>query len=325
MLSLMRQIFATVLIVCLTSIAAIAADWQVERTTAGVNYTVDRKTWFPAHTGLVVPNGSWISTGPRGRLTMVRGGERLSFHPRTLAAVVTSEGFLSRKTEVVQQKGQIALDIEKRGRPHTFVQTPFLAAVVKGTSFTVTVTDRNASVSVDRGLVQVSSFTGGQSTDVGPGQQATVDQAQTMTVAGNTSPPSVVSVEPTRAAVPAVGQPAPIGAGLGLSGFSARSSAGDTGSGSPGVNGESSEGGHAAVGNGRGNQGDSNESAGRGNGRNNNGSGGAGIGNSGVGAGGGATLGAGGGAGNGSDQGSGQGNGNGQDNDDDDDDDDDDD
>lgn len=275
MLSLLRRIVAAALVVCFSSLAAIAADWQVEKVTAGVNFTVDKRTWFPLQGGLMVPNTAWISTGPRGRLTLSRGVERISFQPRTLAALITRNGLWSRKTEVVQQKGQIALDVEKRSRPHTYVHTPFLAAVVKGTSFTVTVTDQNASVSVDRGLVQVSSFTGGQSTDVGPGQQATVDQSQTMKVAGNISAPSVSSVEPTRAAVRAVGQQAPIGAGFGLSGFNGQdNSRGDSsdGASSNGVDGESSEGGHDNRGNGGGaghgnsDQGNSNNGNGHGNG-----------------------------------------------------------
>nr|WP_262913783.1 FecR family protein [Rhizobium halophilum] len=224
---------------------------------------------------MTIPNSSWISTGPRGRVELERGVEKVSFGPKTLAAIFTENGLFSRETRVVQQKGEIALDIEKRSRPHTYVHTPFLAAVVKGTSFTVTVTAKAASVSVEEGLVQVSSFTGGQSTNVGPGQQVTVDQAQNMSVAGLDEPPSVFSVEPVQASVPAVGQAAPVGAGLGLGSFGDRSSAGETSdSGSIGVSGERSEGGNtfgqqAA---GRGNADDKNERGG-GNGHGDNGNG----------------------------------------------------
>jgi len=269
----------------------------------------------------------------------------VSFGPKTLAAIFTENGLFSRKTQVVQQKGEIALDIEKRGRPHTYVHTPFLAAVVKGTSFTVTVTEKAASVSVEEGLVQVSSFTGGQSTNVGPGQQVTVDQAQNMSVAGLAEAPSVFSVEPVQASVPAVGQAAPVGAGLGLGSFSDRSSAGDTSeSGSNGVSGESSEGGNTfgqqAVGRGSANDhergggnGHGNNGNGDGNGKGNNGNGNGNGGGNGNGNGGGNGNGNngngngnGGGIGNGNNgNGNGNGGGNGNsDNDDDDDDDDDD-
>ena len=191
---------------------AVAGEWLVDKANQQVRYTVDKRTWQPVTTGMTIPNKAWISTGPRGRAVLTRGVETISIQPQTLAAVITTNGLFSRKTEVVQQKGELALDIEKRGRPHTYVHTPFLAAVVKGTSFSVTVTPTDASVSVDEGLVEVSSFTGGQSTDVGPGQSARVDQSQTMSVSGLAGAPAVESVSPTAASVAAVGASAPIGA-----------------------------------------------------------------------------------------------------------------
>ncbi|MBB6182418.1 hypothetical protein HNQ75_004407 [Rhizobium flavum] len=238
--------FAALMMLCFSAAGSLASEWLVSRTTQQVSFTVDKKTWVPVVGGMTIPNRSWISTGPRGRVQLERGVEKVSFGPKTLAAIITENGLFSRKTEVVQQKGEIALNIEKRSRPHTYVHTPFLAAVVKGTTFTVTVSEKAASVSVDEGLVQVSSFTGGQSTNVGPGQQVTVDHAQSMSVAGITETPAVFSVEPTQAFVPAVGQPAPVGAGLGLGTFSDQGSTGPSSNGgSIGVNGESSGGGNS--------------------------------------------------------------------------------
>ena len=92
-------------------------------------------------------------------------------------------GTFQGETEVVQQVGEINLEIEKRQRPHTTVQTPFLAAVVKGTRFTVKVGKTNAAVSVNRGLVQVTSFRSGERSDLGAGQRASVDLSG-MSVAG---------------------------------------------------------------------------------------------------------------------------------------------
>ena len=241
------RIFTLMMLVLIGTSPAYAStqDWLVARTTKQVSYTIDKQTWEAVEVGTIIPSKAWISTGPRGRVTLTRGVESLSLSPNTLGSVITTQGLFSRKTEVVQQKGQIALDIEKRSKPHTYVHTPFLAAVVKGTTFTVTVTEKDASVAVEEGLVQVSSFTGGESTNVGPGQQATVNQAQHMSVAGVSQAPSVFSVEPTRASVPAVGRNAAIGAGMGLGSFADRSAAGAAeNAGSNGVSGESSEGGN---------------------------------------------------------------------------------
>ena len=264
-----HQLLAVLTIIVFAPSFAIASDWVVARTTKQVSYTIDKETWDAVEVGAVIPSKAWISTGPRGRVTLTRGEESLVLSPNTLGSVITTQGLFSRKTEVVQQTGQIALDIEKRSRPHTYVHTPFLAAVVKGTTFTVTVTDKQASVAVEEGLVQVSSFTGGESTNVGPGQQATVDQTQNMSVGGVAEAPSVFSVEPMQASVPAVGQRSPIGEGQGLGSFAEQSSTTASNDVAPsGVDGESSEGGegfHGQPTNGNPASGD--EQAGNGNGQ----------------------------------------------------------
>lgn len=182
-------------------------DWQVAKATSQVKYSIDQKQWSDLHAGDVVPDKAWISTGPRGRVQLVRGVERIGLQPNTMAAVTTRPGgfFSPRKTEIVQQVGVLDLEIEKRSQPHTTVQTPYLAAVVKGTIFHVTVDKSKASVTVDRGLVQVTSFASGQRADVGPRQSATVGRETGMQVAGAASKPSIKSVATSVAVVPAVG------------------------------------------------------------------------------------------------------------------------
>ncbi|MGC8030557.1 FecR domain-containing protein, partial [Salmonella enterica] len=53
------------------------------------------------------------------------------------------------------------------------VETPYLAAVVKGTHFSVTVDAGSTKVGVLRGQVEVSDFKTGQIAQVMPGQVAT--------------------------------------------------------------------------------------------------------------------------------------------------------
>lgn len=127
---------------------------------------------------------------------LVRGVESISFQPNTLAGIFTRNGG-DRKTDVYQQAGVLDLEIEKRSRPHTSVQTPFLAAVVKGTNFRVSVEKQQARVSVNRGLVQVTSFSSGQRSQVGAHQSATVDTARGMSVSGDVSAPPIERVAPS--------------------------------------------------------------------------------------------------------------------------------
>lgn len=196
-------------VISLLPVTAFASDedWHVAKASSQVRYTTDQNTWKDLRAGDVVPNRAWISTGPRGRAQLVRGVEIIGFQPNTMASITTKAGgfFTIRKTEIVQQVGTLDLEIEKRSQPHTTVQTPYLAAVVKGTIFHVSVGKTKASVSVDRGLVQVTSFASGQRADVGPKQSATVDRKAGMKVAGAVSRPTIGSVATSVAVVPAVG------------------------------------------------------------------------------------------------------------------------
>lgn len=184
-------------------------DWRVAKASSQVRYTSDQKQWTELHTGDVIPNRAWVSTGPRGRALLVRGAESIGFQPNTMASISTKSGsFLAiRKTEIYQTAGELDLEIEKLGKPHTIVQTPYLAAVVKGTVFHVRVGKAKATVSVDRGLVQVTSFGSGQQANVGPRQSATVDRKTGMAVAGSVSKPQIASVAPSVPAVRAPGMP----------------------------------------------------------------------------------------------------------------------
>ncbi|MBY3068208.1 hypothetical protein HFO74_33130 [Rhizobium laguerreae] len=203
-MSIVSRFLIAALFLLSTAAFAAAEDWRVVKATDQAKYTVDRMNWLDLSPGDVVPNRAWVSTGPRGRVQLARGVESITFHPNTLASIATG-GFFSKKTEIVQLVGALDLEIEKRSQPHTTVQTPYLAAVVKGTIFQVTVGKTKASVSVDRGLVQVTSFASGQQSNLGPRQSAIVDSKAGMTVRGQLSKPEIISVAPLVAKVPVVG------------------------------------------------------------------------------------------------------------------------
>ena len=199
MLSIIRTCLFYLLFIAGSAFAG-DGDWHVSRSSQQVAYTLDKQKWAPVKAGDTIPNNAWISTGPRGRVQLVRGVESISFQPNTLAGIFTRETS-ERKTNIYQQVGILDLEIEKRSRPHTSVQTPYLAAVVKGTNFQVSVDGRQAKVAVNRGLVQVTSFSSGQRSEVGARQSATVDGGKGMSVSGATSPPTIEKVAPSAAQV----------------------------------------------------------------------------------------------------------------------------
>ena len=122
-----------------------------------------------------LPNGATITTGASGRVLLVRGKETMSVGPNSVVKVPGNNlfGF----TTILQKAGEVTFDVEKRNVRHFKVNTPFLAAVVKGTRFTVRVSRKGASVSVNRGLVGVTNYSNGRSHDVSPGQTAQVSAA----------------------------------------------------------------------------------------------------------------------------------------------------
>ncbi|TAU79553.1 hypothetical protein ELI41_31765 (plasmid) [Rhizobium leguminosarum] len=285
------RILIAALILLTTAASAAADDWRVVKATNQARYTVDRTNWLDLSPGDLVPNRAWVSTGPRGRVQLARGVESITFHPNTLASIAT-DGFLSRKTEVVQQVGSLDLEIEKRSQPHTTVQTPYLAAVVKGTIFHVTVGKSKASVSVDRGLVQVTSFASGQQSNLGPRQSATVDSKAGMTVRGQATKPGITSVTPSLAKVPVVGTTKIAGAVEASEAKNKSSAAGKDKGSSASSDGNSANGKGSGSSNASGNSGGNGKSGGNGNGnsggngkgssgKSDNNSGGSGNGNSG--------------------------------------------
>jgi len=116
--------------------------------------------------------GDTIRTGRNGRVLLVRGEETILISPNSVVGLPAEkkEGL---STTIIQQAGSILLEVEKRNVKHFEVETPYLAAVVKGTQFSVTVNAGSTKVGVLRGQVEVSDFKTGQIAQVLPGQAAT--------------------------------------------------------------------------------------------------------------------------------------------------------
>jgi hypothetical protein len=116
--------------------------------------------------------GDTIRTGRNGRVLLVRGEETILVSPNSVIGL-PSEKKEGLSTTIVQQAGSILLEVEKRNVKHFEVETPYLAAVVKGTQFRVSVNAAGTSVDVVKGQVEVADFRTGQIAQVMPGQQAT--------------------------------------------------------------------------------------------------------------------------------------------------------
>src|SRR5829696_9074952 len=152
--------------------AADGGDWTVHRSSGEVSLTGSDVQQASLKQEDVLKPGDTIRTGRTGRVLLKRGDEMILVSPNSVVGVPAQkkEGL---STTILQQAGSILLDVEKRNVKHFEVETPYLAAVVKGTQFSVTVNAGSTKVDVIRGQVQVADFKTGQIAQVMPGQHAT--------------------------------------------------------------------------------------------------------------------------------------------------------
>lgn len=162
-------------LVLATASRASAADdgvWSVSKSSGEVWLAINGAQQVSLNQQETLKPGDTIRTGRNGRVLLVRGEETILISPNSVVGVPAEkkEGL---STTIIQQAGSILLEVEKRNVKHFEVETPYLAAVVKGTHFSVTVGAGSTKVGVLRGQVEVSDFKTGQIAQVMPGQVAT--------------------------------------------------------------------------------------------------------------------------------------------------------
>ncbi|MDI2075417.1 FecR family protein [Bradyrhizobium sp. Mp27] len=170
----MRCAFVAALILGTASGASAADDgvWSVSKSSGEVWLAANGAQPVSLTQEGTLKAGDTIRTGRNGRVLLVRGEESILISPNSVVGLPAEkkEGL---STTIIQQAGSILLEVEKRNVKHFEVETPYLAAVVKGTQFSVTVNAGSTKVGVIRGQVEVSDFKSGQIAQVMPGQAAT--------------------------------------------------------------------------------------------------------------------------------------------------------
>jgi len=136
--------------------------------------------------------GDTIATGATGRAMLTRGDDYVVVAPRSRLVLPQEEqakGF----TRLIQQVGTMLYKVKHTGVPHFAVDTPMLAAVVKGTSFTIVVDKDRTAVQVTDGVVEVSSSAGDTS--------RLVERGVTVYV-GRERPHEIIEMKPGSADLP---------------------------------------------------------------------------------------------------------------------------
>ncbi len=149
------------------------SSWTLESRSGQVNLVKTGMVPISLSTGDVFADGDWIETGPDGRAMLKRGEETIVVAPNSRIGLPKSnDGPYA--TRILQTLGTILLTVEKKAAQHFEIETPYLTAVVKGTTFTVGIQDGRAVVHVVEGLVEVNNLSSGRSSLIRPGQTGSV-------------------------------------------------------------------------------------------------------------------------------------------------------
>jgi collagen type III alpha len=152
-----------------------APAWQVSEVSGNVKLSENGRS-RAAVKGALLASGAMIATAPGARAVIVRGQEFVVISPGTRLRVPEASS-PNRIVQLIQDFGSAIFKIEKKSTPHFGVQTPYLAAVVKGTTFTVTVGPEGGEVKVSEGAVEVSTNDGGVSDLIEAGGSASVGKS----------------------------------------------------------------------------------------------------------------------------------------------------
>lgn len=169
------HVAAILLMACFAAIRPAAADgeaaWLLVESSGNVHITASGLRPVALTTGDLIGPGRRIVTDTDGRAVLRRGKNTIVVSPNSILEVPgdAAGGLMTRIRHVL---GTLLFDVEKRKEQHFEVLTPDVAVVVKGTTFTTSISPQGAIVHVISGLVQVADIRSGQSMFVRPGQTA---------------------------------------------------------------------------------------------------------------------------------------------------------
>ncbi|WP_316861400.1 FecR family protein [uncultured Cohaesibacter sp.] len=129
---------------------------------------------------LIRPNrtlfaGQTLYTGARTRLLLTNGKQRIQVSSNSELALPKASDYDPSMTVILHRKGTIHLTVDKRKNTHFQVKTPYMVAAVKGTEFSVSISEGLADVRVHSGVVEVENKLGDEKFDVRAGETAAID------------------------------------------------------------------------------------------------------------------------------------------------------
>jgi len=158
-----------------------AADvWHATQVAGEVRVEIGNAPAVPLTVAMAIEHEALIETAASGSATLERGEEHLTVAPNSRLRLPVDDG--SGLTRVIEEFGHLFFQVGKKTTPHFRVETPLLAATVKGTSFAVSVDNKGANVEVSEGLVMVQNNASADVTYVAAGRTANVSNTEPMTI-----------------------------------------------------------------------------------------------------------------------------------------------
>jgi hypothetical protein len=148
--------------------ASQAAHWEV---VAATNATMTHGKSLTARivtVGAVVDKGDRLTTGADGTLVLSRGEDLITMAEKTQIVIVDPQP--AEKTLIQEPYGMAQYHVTKGPVPHFEVDTPLLATVVKGTTFSVAANPSEGAVAVSEGRVVARRMSNGAFASVSAGQ-----------------------------------------------------------------------------------------------------------------------------------------------------------
>ena len=191
MLKFVSRMAVTALLAGASTQAIAGSDgWSVSEASGNVVLQRGGKS-VAAKRGAEVGPGDAIVTGQGGRAVLVHGQDFVTVASNSRVRIPAEQAG-SKFTRFVQDLGNAIFRVEKRGTPHFSVDTPYLAAVVKGTTFSITVGPSDTSLQVIEGVVEVATSDGGARELVRPGSVAMIAASDRYRLAISGDQPRIV-------------------------------------------------------------------------------------------------------------------------------------
>ncbi|WP_309643021.1 FecR family protein [Phenylobacterium sp.] len=175
---------------------ALSAEWRLVEVAGAVRIVEPGREAAAGRLNAVLPIGTSVTTAGGARAALYNGDQRIVVGPNSRMTIAPEAR--NGMTRITQDLGAILFQVDKKKAPHFRVETPLLAAVVKGTTFTVVVDVQGDTVNVAEGLVEVASNAGSMRQDVPGGATASVTsdapQAVKMSAIAASAPQSAPTV-----------------------------------------------------------------------------------------------------------------------------------